>query len=153
MNKTPLAMLWFLLISAAGCATPLSAVEHNKDVARRAFAEVIETGRLDATNELYAAQFRNGKANLQQDMAALRAWHSVLPPDTTIRPELVLGEGEYVAVLWTARATDRDRLLTGRGITIWRFENGKIREEWSEFDQERWMRLLGLKTLGDESKR
>ncbi len=65
-----------------------------------------------------------------------------------MRPDLVLAAGEYVTVLWTARATVKGRPLQGGGITIWRFENGKIREEWSQFDQERWMRELGLESLG-----
>ena len=146
--KTRLASLSLLLVGAAGCATHLNSVERNKEVARRAFAEILEKGRFDLVSEVYAPDFRNGTATLEQDMAALRAWHSVLPPDTTIRPDLVLGEGEYVTVLWTARATIKGRPLKGGGITIWRFENGKIREEWSQFDQERWMRELGLDSLG-----
>lgn len=146
--KTRLASLSLLLVGAAGCATHLSSVERNKEVARRAFAEILEKGRFDLVSEVYAPDFRNGTATLEQDMAALRAWHSVLPPDTTIRPDLVLGEGEYVTVLWTARGTIKGRPLKGGGITIWRFENGKIREEWSQFDQERWMRELGLDSLG-----
>jgi predicted ester cyclase len=34
--------------------------------------------------------------------------------------------------------------VQARGITIWRFANGKIIEEWSEFDQLRIMQQLGL---------
>lgn len=146
--KTCFASLSFLLVGAAGCATHLSTVERNKEVARRAFAEILEKGRFDVVSEVYAPDFRNGTATLEEDMAALRAWHSVLPPDTTIRPDLVLAEGEYVTVLWTARATVKGQPLKGGGITIWRFENGKIREEWSQFEQERWMRELGLESLG-----
>jgi len=142
-----------LLLGAAGCATSLATAERNKDVARRAFAEVIEGGHLEVVGEVYAPGFRNGRATLEEDLAALRAWHAALPPGTTIRPDLVLGECEYVTVLWTARATAGRRPVKGRGITIWRFEGGRIREEWSEFDQERWMRVLGLESLGGEPKR
>ncbi len=142
------ACLSFLLVAGSGCATHLSTVERNKEVARRAFSEVLEKGRFEVVDEVYAPDFRNGTASLEQDMAALRTWHSVLPSDATMRPDLVLGEGEYVTVLWTARATVKGRPLKGRGITIWRFQNGKIREEWSQFDQERWMRELGLESLG-----
>ncbi len=153
MKNTRLASITFLLVCSAGCATHVTAVQHNKEVARRAFAEVLEKGRFELVNEVYAPDFRNGTSTLEQDMAALRAWHSVLPADWTMRPDLVLGEGEYVTVLWTAQAAMKGRSLKGRGITIWRFENGKIREEWSQFDQERWMRELGLQSLGAESKR
>lgn len=148
MKTAHLARVSLLLIAATGCAAHLTTAERNKEVARRAFAEVIEKGRFEVVNEVYAPDFRNGTATLEEDMAALRAWHSVLPADATIRPDLVIGEGEYVTVLWIAGATVKGRPLKGRGITIWRFENGKIREEWSQFDQERWMRELGLESLG-----
>ncbi len=153
MKTTRVVIVSSLLVALAGCATGGKAVERNKAVARRAFAEVLEKGRFEVVDEVYAPDFRNGTATLEQDMAALRAWHSVLPPDATLRPDLVLGEGEYVTVLWTARATVKGRPLQGGGITIWRFENGRIREEWSQFDQERWMRELGLESLGTEPKR
>ncbi len=148
MKTIRLASLSLLLVTAASCAPRVTIVERNKEVARRAFAEVLEKGRFEIVNEVYAPDFRNGKATLEEDMAALRAWHSVLPAGMTIHPDLLVGEGEYVTVLWTALATVKGRPLSGRGITIWRFENGRIREEWSQFDQERWMRELGLESLG-----
>ena len=146
MKTTRLASLSLLLVAA--CAPRVRVVERNKEVARRAFAEVLERGRFEVVNELYAPDFRNGTATLEEDMAALRTWHSVLPAGMTIHPDLMVGEGEYVTVLWSALATVKGRPLSGRGITIWRFENGRIREEWSQFDQERWMRELGIESLG-----
>jgi predicted SnoaL-like aldol condensation-catalyzing enzyme len=148
MKTTCVASVSLLLVGAIGCATHPTSVDRNKAVARRAFAEVLEKGHFEVVKEVYAPDFRNGTATLEEDMAALRAWHSVLPPDATMRPDLVIGEGEYVTVLWTAQATVKGRPLKGGGITIWRFENGRIREEWSQFDQERWMRELGLESLG-----
>ncbi len=151
MDTARFARMSLLLAAAAGCAAHLSAVDRNKDVARRAFDQILEKGRFDVVQEVYAPDFRNGTATLEEDMGALRAWHSMLPPDFTMRPDLVLGEGDYVTVLWTALATVKGRPLKGRGITIWRFENGKIREEWSQFEQERWMRELGLESLGESA--
>jgi ketosteroid isomerase-like protein len=148
MKTNLLVSLSLVLISASGCAHRASTVERNKEVARRAFAEVLEKGRFEVVNEVYAPDFRNGTATLEQDMAALRTWHSMLPAGMTIHPDMVLGEDEYVTVLWTAVATVKGRPLKGRGITIWRFENGRIREEWSQFEQERWMRELGIESLG-----
>ncbi len=154
MKTRHAACLSLLVVGGFGCASHLTTVERNKEVARRAFSEILEKGRFEVVNEVYAPDFRNGAATLEEDMAALRTWHSVLPPDATMRPDLVLGEGEYVTVLWTARATVKGRPLKGGGITIWRFENGRIREEWSQFDQERWVRELGLESLGgSEPKR
>ncbi len=148
MRTTCLASISFLLVGAAGCGAHRTSVERNKEVARRTFAEVLEKGRFEIVDEVYAPDFRNGTSTLEEDMAALRAWHSVLPSDFTMRPELVIGEADFVTVLWTGRATVNGRPLKGSGITIWRFENGRIREEWSEFDQRRWMRELGIESLG-----
>ena len=34
--------------------------------------------------------------------------------------------------------------MRARGITIWRIADGKIREEWSQFDEARILLRLGL---------
>ncbi len=132
------------LAAAFGCATTPSTVERNKATARRAFSEILEKGRYDLVGELYAPDFRNGSYTLEQDMAALKEWHRVTPPGATMRPELIVAEGDYVTVLWVARATVKGRDLSFGGITIWKIVDGKIREEWSQFDEERAKRELGL---------
>ena len=57
--------------------------------------------------------------------------------------ELVLEDGDHVAVRWTGRAVHRGDLVrvpaSGRpvevrGITIFRFVGDLVREEWTEFD-------------------
>ena len=62
-------------------------------------------------------------------------------------------------MLWTAEGTNTGegnglpatgKKVKGRGITIWRIVNGKIKEEWSEFDELRLMKQLGL--IPSESK-
>jgi ketosteroid isomerase-like protein len=132
------------LATAAACATPTSTAERNKAVARRAFSEILEKGRYELVDELYAPDFRNGRFTLAEDMEALRKIHEALPADRTMRPELVIAEGDYVTVLWRGGATVRGRPMSLSGITIWRIQDGKIREEWSEFDQQRMRRALGL---------
>ncbi len=132
------------LAAAFGCATTPSTVERNKATARRAFSEILEKGRYDLVRELYAPDFRNGSYTLEEDMAALKEWHRVMPPGATMRPELVVAEGDYVTVLWVARATAKERDLAFRGITIWNIVDGRIRREWSEFDEDRARRELGL---------
>ena len=49
-----------------------------------------------------------------------------------------------MSVLWTAAGTIEGRPLRHRGITIWRIVDGRIREEWSQFDEEGLKRDLGL---------
>lgn len=137
-------LMTLALAIATGCATTASTAERNKAVARRAFSEILEKGRFELVNEIYAPDFRNGSYTLEQDMEALRALQKASPPDATMRPELVIAEGDYVTVLWRARGTVKGRVMSERGITIWKIVDGKIREEWSEFDEERLKRELGL---------
>lgn len=56
---------------------------------------------------------------------------------------LLVAEGDLVTVVWTATGTNTGqgnglpatgKKVAGRGITVWRIVDGKIREEWSEFD-------------------
>ncbi|MBZ5521651.1 MAG: ester cyclase [Acidobacteriia bacterium] len=63
--------------------------------------------------------------------------------------DLVVAEGDLVTVVWTARGTNTGRAgalpatgvkLEERGITVWRIVDGKIREEWTSFDQLRIVR-------------
>jgi hypothetical protein len=65
--------------------------------------------------------------------------------------DLMLAEGDLVTVVWTLRGTNSvpiGRLpATGvrieeRGITVWRIVDGKIREEWTSFDDLRIVREL-----------
>ncbi len=132
------------LALTAACATSGSNLERNKAIARRAFSEILEKGRFEAVSEVYAPDFRNGTYTLEQDMDALRAWHRVMPRDATMRPDLLVAEGDYVSVLWTFAGTIEGRPLRHRGITIWRIVDGRIREEWSQFDEEAVSRELGL---------
>jgi hypothetical protein len=74
----------------------------------------------------------------------------------------MVAEGDLVSVLWVFRGTDSARVgwvpATGakievKGITIWRIEDGRIRDEWTSMNeltvigevayQVRWQ-LLGL---------
>ena len=65
----------------------------------------------------------------------------------------MIADGDLVAVYWIARGTNTGTgnglPATGKkaeqsGITIWRIVNGKIKEEWSAFDQLSLMHQLGL---------
>ena len=143
----------FLLISAA-CAASLQ--EQNKALAKRAFEELLSKGKLELAEQLYAKDFVNHgmhrDISLDEDQAALKGWHEAFP-DLAIVPEKLIAEGDLVTIYWIARGTNTGRgnglPATGKkaeqaGITIWRIVNGKIKEEWSAFDQLSMMQQLGL---------
>jgi steroid delta-isomerase-like uncharacterized protein len=143
-----------LFLAASLVALPLQ--EQNKAIAKRAFEELLSGGHFELAEQLYAKDFVNHgvhrEASLEEDQAALKGWHQAFP-DLAIVPEKLIAEGDLVTIYWIARGTNTGTgnglPATGKkaeqaGITIWRIVNGKIKEEWSAFDQLSMMRQLGL---------
>ena len=130
--------------------------EKNKAIARRAFEEILSQGRFELASELYAKDFINHgihrNATLEEDQAALKGWHQAFS-DITIVPDKLIAEDDLVTIYWIASGTNTGTgnglPATGKkgelaGITIWRIVDGKIKEEWSAFDQLSMMQQLGL---------
>ena len=142
------------LLAAVACAASLQ--EQNKALAKRAFEELLSKGKFELAEQLYAKDFVNHglhrNISLEEDQAALKGWHQAFP-DLAIVPEKLIAEGDLVTIYWIARGTNTGTgnglPATGKkaeqaGITIWRIVNGKIKEEWSAFDQLSLMQQLGL---------
>jgi steroid delta-isomerase-like uncharacterized protein len=140
----------------AGSLSASSLQEQNKAIAKRAFEEILSQGRFELATELYAKDFINhglhSNASLEEDQAALRGWHAAFP-DVVVIPEKLIAENDLVTIYWIARGTNTGTgnglPATGKkaelaGITIWRIADGKIKEEWSAFDQLSMMKQLGL---------
>ena len=130
--------------------------DQNKATAKRAFEEILSRGRYELTERLYARDFINhgihSNSSLEEDQAALKGWHAAFP-DVVIVPEKLIAEDDLVTIYWIARGTNTGTgnglPATGKkaelaGITIWRIVDGKIKEEWSAFDQLSMMKQLGL---------
>lgn len=144
----------WLLFAASLFASSLQ--EQNKAIAKRAFEEILSRGRFELAEELYAKDFINHgihrNVSLAEDQAALKGWHEAFP-DVSIMPEKLIAEDDLVTIYWIARGTNTGTgnglPATGKkaelaGITIWRIVDGRIKEEWSAFDQLSMMRQLGL---------
>jgi steroid delta-isomerase-like uncharacterized protein len=146
-----LVLLSCAVSAGANAATPMdassgiSSTDANKIAARRVFLEIFNQGKYDVAGEIYAPDFVNHglttDANLAQDQAAVHGWRDAAP-DLVMTVLNEIAEGDYVTVLWTGTGTNTGtgngysatgKRMTMRGITIWRFVNGKIEEEWSEF--------------------
>jgi steroid delta-isomerase-like uncharacterized protein len=143
-----------LLFAASLFASSLQ--EQNKAIARRAFEEILSGGRFELAEQLYAKDFVNHgihrNATLEEDQTALKGWHQAFS-DIAIVPEKLIAEDDLVTIYWIARGTNTGTgnglPATGKkaelaGITIWRIVDGKIKEEWSAFDQLSMMQQLGL---------
>jgi steroid delta-isomerase-like uncharacterized protein len=139
-----------------GMVVASSLQEQNKALAKRVFEEILSSGRFELAEQLYAKDFINHgihrRAGLEEDQAALKGWHQAFP-DVTITPEKLIAEDDLVTIYWIARGTNTGTgnglPATGKkaelaGITIWRIVDGKIKEEWSAFDQLSMMQQLGL---------
>jgi steroid delta-isomerase-like uncharacterized protein len=140
----------------AGVVYASSLQEQNKALAKRAFEELLSKGRFELAEQLYAKDFVNHgihrEISLAEDQAALRGWHQAFS-DISIVPEKLIAEGDLVTIYWIARGTNTGAgnglPATGKraeiaGITIWRIVDGKIKEEWSAFDQLSLMQQLEL---------
>jgi steroid delta-isomerase-like uncharacterized protein len=150
-------IILLLLISVWGSAAWAGTVQdQNKAVARRVFDEIFNQGKYEVAKEIYAPDFVNhgfsSDIGLKEDQDAARGWREAIP-DIKVTVKMMMTDGDLVTVLWTAEGTNTGqgnglpatgKTVRGRGITIWRIVNGKIREEWSEFDQLRLMQQLGL---------
>ena len=151
-----LLLLIFLvsLVSLPALASNLQA--ENKAVARRVFDEIFNQGKFEVADQIYAKDFvnhgRTRDIGLTEDQAAARGWKQAFP-DLKMTVVQEIAEGNLVTVLWTGTGTNTAEgnglPATGksgqlRGITIWRIVNGKITEEWSEFDQLSILKQLGL---------
>jgi steroid delta-isomerase-like uncharacterized protein len=142
------------LVASLLFGSPLQ--EQNKAIAKRAFNEILSQGRFELAEQLYAIDFVNHGIHrdigLAEDQEALKGWHQAFS-DVSIVPAKLIAEGDLVVVYWIAHGTNTGTgnglPATGHkveeaGITIWRIVDGKIKEEWSAFDQLSMMQQLGL---------
>ena len=131
--------------------------EQNKAILRRFDEEVWNGRNLSIVDELFASNhvFRAAgsppldRAGHKQMIAQFQSAF----PDGHNSTEDLIAEGDQVALRWMYRGTHRGEFQgippTGKqatltGISIWRFEGGKIVESWHEFDALGMMQQLGV---------
>jgi predicted ester cyclase len=120
--------------------------KNNKAIARRVFDEIFNQAKFQVADEIYAPDFRNHGArrtvDLKIDQEYVHAEKKAFP-DLQMSVQQMVAERDKVAVLWTFQGTHTGWGYEGlpptgtkvkvRGITIWRFVDGRIVEEWSSF--------------------
>jgi steroid delta-isomerase-like uncharacterized protein len=119
--------------------------EDLKAQVRRLIEEGWNTGNMAVFDELYAANVayhnplnpQKGRAGVKSFCTATRAAY---PDWRFIIDDLMAAEGDKVVTRFTEVATDTGgspptgKHLTMTGIAIWKFEGGKVVEEWLEVD-------------------
>jgi predicted ester cyclase len=123
----------------------------NKAVIRRLITEVINAGRLELIDELYAPELADGA---RRWIAAFRDAF----PDVHMEIIQLIAEDDQVAGRFTCSATHtgawRGHPLTGRRfervdeVGIYRLRDGKIARFWALEDTRDRMRQLGLRDPG-----
>ncbi len=117
------------------------------DHAREALEQVCARGNLRRARELYAEDFVDhvnaldfhGHDGIARSVALYRA----IFPDLEIRVLDQTTDGDRVTSRWTLHGTHNGRAVTLPGITISRFEKGKIAEDWTVSDNLELLRRLG----------
>jgi steroid delta-isomerase-like uncharacterized protein len=132
--------------------------EANKAISRRVVEEVFNDGRLEAADELVAADFVGhdpalpepsmGPEGLKQQAEGYRTAF----PDMRLQIDDIIAEGDRVATRWTARGTHEGELFgipasgkqaTVTGMTIDRIVDGRIAESWNNWDTLGLLQQLG----------
>jgi steroid delta-isomerase-like uncharacterized protein len=132
--------------------------ENNKAIARR-FIQVWGDGNLDVIEELAAPSLIVRYPTIHQVIQSSREFRHVLAgfrsafPDSAIRVEEEIAEGEKVVIRWSFSGTHKgsimgipatDKKVTWTGITIYRIVDGKVVEEQGEEDIAGFFRQVGL---------
>ena len=123
--------------------------EEQSAKARRALERVCARGDFEAARDLYSSDFVDhvnrmefrGQAGIRESVGIYQA----IFPDLRIEVEDQVSEGDLVTSRWTMHGTYRGRGVTLAGITISRFADGMIAEDWTASDTLDLMRQLGLR--------
>ena len=117
--------------------------------ARTALEQVCARGDLARARELYADDFIDHVNALefrgQEGIARSVALYRAIFPDLRIDVVDQLVEDDRVASRWVLRGTHRGRPVTLPGITISRFADARIAEDWTTSDNLALLRQLGLR--------
>jgi steroid delta-isomerase-like uncharacterized protein len=121
--------------------------EDNKALVRRIFEEVWNQGKMARIAEFYSPaaveHTSSGPVHGQEGLKQYIMMYRTAFPDAHYTVEDQIAEGDKVVTRWSGRGTHQGPLMgippTGKqgtvtGISIDRFEGGKIVETWTELD-------------------
>ncbi len=134
-------------------------VAENRALIQRFVDEAFNRGNLGVVDEIYAPDYVGHTAGLPEQTPGPEGVKEFVGlyrrafPDLHTTIEDIVTEGDRVAYRWTAVGTHQGELMgvppsSNRveltGITIERIANGKIAENWNNFDQLGMMRQIGV---------
>ena len=161
MRGSVVAAVIVLSISSLGCRgasieapgtsmqfAALEDVERNKAVVRRWVEEAHNKRNLSVVDEIYTSDYRgHGSGGDSFDIEQGRKMEQTFQadfPTHSVSIDDLFGERDRVVSRWTLSATHKSgKHVVLRGMTISRFVNGKIAEEWMSMDNLSLMTQLG----------
>jgi len=133
--------------------------EQNKAVVRRTFEELWNKGNLQLANELFSPNYAHHDPSTpdvgrgpESEKKRATLYRNAFP-DLRLTVEDLVAEGETVVARWSCHGTHKGELdgiaptgkqITITGVTIVRFENGKMVEGWVNWDALGMMQQLGV---------
>ena len=140
--------------------------KENKALARSSFEEIMNNVNLAVINEVFSPNYvlhaPAGPVHGPEGFKQFVLMYRNAFPDARYTIEEIIVEGDTVVTSWTATGTHLGELMgippTGKrgtvtGISIGRYEGGKLVEEWLNFDALGMLQQLGvIHTPGQESK-
>jgi steroid delta-isomerase-like uncharacterized protein len=133
--------------------------DQNKLTSRRVFDEVFSQGRYELLDQILTPDFVMHDPAIPMEGTGPRAMRGVVEmirtgfPDLRMMVEDQVAERDRVMTRWSARATHRgpfmgkpatNRSATVTGVTIDRYQNGKVVESWTNWDSAGLMQQLGI---------
>jgi steroid delta-isomerase-like uncharacterized protein len=138
----------------------------NKALVRRYVEEVLNKKNLDLIDQLFARAFIDHDSSMPEakgpaGVKRLAAMAHASFPDLHFTIEDMVAEGNRVVYRYSLRGTHQNEFIgmaaTGRqinvtGIHIYRVADGKLQEEWENWDMLGLMRQLGVHAQPGQSK-
>jgi predicted ester cyclase len=135
----------------------MATIQENIAVSRRLLEDAFGKGHLDLIDEVCTEHYVDhdpllgdrGRDDVKQTIAGYREAF----PDLAFTVEDVIAYDDKVVVRWRGEGTFQNPFMgqepTGakgepvEGITIDRYEDGKLAESWAQWDTQRFMRNIG----------
>jgi len=129
----------------------------NAQIAKLVMEDVNNQGKMELIDQHYDPSYKghetlNPNVSRDQLKTDVQMYRTAFP-DLNVKVDEVVAAGDNVLLRWTARGTHKGPFLGAaatskpmktQGITVYTFRNGKIVEEWTQWDAYNMIRDLGI---------
>ena len=140
-----------VVLFTAGCGRQQAEIEQKKNKIRLIIEEAWNKGNLAVLDEFFSAdyichQIPYKDRNIESYKELWEGFRAVYP-DTKCDINSIVAEGDKVTVLATYNGTNKKtgKKVTGPGLILFRWKEGKIVESWDIWDELGYFRQLGYK--------